>query len=34
MVRIEITDPSDRTPYWLTSTRHPEQLLAALQARN
>jgi hypothetical protein len=32
VVRIEITDPSDRTPYWLTSTRHPEQLLAALQS--
>ncbi|MCU1512724.1 MAG: hypothetical protein JWM01_2905 [Arthrobacter sp.] len=34
VVRIEITDPSDRTPYWLTSTRHPDQLLAALQSRN
>ncbi len=31
VVRIEITDPSDRTPYWLTSTRHPERLIAALQ---
>ncbi|MCU1531381.1 MAG: hypothetical protein JWO49_952 [Arthrobacter sp.] len=30
VVRIEITDPSDRTPYWLTSTRHPERLVAAL----
>ncbi|MHC6220428.1 DUF3093 domain-containing protein [Arthrobacter sp. MMS24-S77] len=30
VVRIEITDPADRTPYWLTSTRHPEELLAAL----
>jgi len=30
VVRIEIEDPSDRTPYWLTSTRHPEQLVAAL----
>ena len=30
VVRIEITDPSDPTPYWLTSTRRPEQLLAAL----
>lgn len=30
VVRIEITDPSDRTPYWLTSTRRPEELLAAL----
>ena len=32
VVRIEITDPSDRTPYWLTSTRHPDELLAALKA--
>jgi membrane protein implicated in regulation of membrane protease activity len=32
VVRIEITDPTDRTPYWLTSSRHPEQLVAALQA--
>jgi hypothetical protein len=30
VVRIEITDPADRTPYWLTSTRRPEELLAAL----
>ncbi len=32
VVRIEITDPADRTPYWLTSTRRPEQLVAALQS--
>ena len=32
VVRIEIEDPSDRTPYWLTSTRHPEQLIAALNS--
>lgn len=31
VVRIEITDPADRTPYWLTSTRRPEQLAAALR---
>ena len=30
VVRIEITDASDRTPYWLTSSRHPEHLAAAL----
>ncbi|MFQ4149329.1 DUF3093 domain-containing protein [Arthrobacter sp. LAPM80] len=30
VVRIEITDPDDRTPYWLTSSRHPEHLAAAL----
>lgn len=32
VVRIEITDPSDRTPYWLTSTRHPDRLVAALDS--
>ena len=32
VVRIEIDDPSDRTPYWLTSTRRPEQLIAALSS--
>ena len=31
VVRIEITDPSDPTPYWLTSTRRPEELVAALK---
>jgi Protein of unknown function (DUF3093) len=30
VVKIGITDPADRTPYWLTSTRHPDQLTAAL----
>lgn len=30
VVRIEIADPADPTPYWLTSTRRPEQLVAAL----
>ncbi|MHC6592678.1 DUF3093 domain-containing protein [Arthrobacter sp. C152] len=33
VVKIEITDPADRTPYWLTSTRHPERLAAALAPR-
>ena len=32
VVKIEITDPADRTPYWLTSTRHPEELVAALSS--
>ncbi|MER2133867.1 MAG: DUF3093 domain-containing protein [Arthrobacter sp.] len=32
VVKMEITDPADRTPYWLTSTRHPEKLAAALQS--
>lgn len=31
VVRIEITDDSDPTPYWLTSTKRPEQLVAALK---
>ncbi len=30
VVRIEITDEMDRTPYWITSTRHPDKLVAAL----
>lgn len=30
VVRIQITDQRDRTPYWLTSTRRPEELVAAL----
>ncbi|AXR73664.1 MULTISPECIES: DUF3093 domain-containing protein [Auritidibacter] len=30
VVRIQITDERDRTPYWLTSTRNPEQLVDAL----
>lgn len=30
--RIEIVDPVDPTPYWLTSTRHPRALAEALNA--
>ncbi|GGI84490.1 DUF3093 domain-containing protein [Pseudarthrobacter scleromae] len=30
VVKVEITDPSDPTPYWLTSTRRPDELTAAL----
>ena len=33
VVRIEIADPSDPTPYWLTSTRRPEELVAALTGK-
>ncbi len=33
VVRIEITDPSDPTPYWLTSTRHPDELAARRAGR-
>jgi len=31
-VRVEITDPADPAPYWLVSTRHPEELAGALGA--
>lgn len=30
VVKIEITDPADRTPYWLASSRRPDELVAAL----
>ncbi|QZY27843.1 DUF3093 domain-containing protein [Nocardioides coralli] len=29
-VEVEITDPADPTPYWLVSTRHPEELARAI----
>jgi hypothetical protein len=32
LVKIEISDPADPTPYWLVSTRNPEKLLDVLQA--
>jgi hypothetical protein len=32
VVRVEITDEADPTPYWLVSTRHPDELVAALTA--
>ena len=33
LCRIEITDPVDPTPYWLTATRHPEELARAINER-
>lgn len=30
VVRIQLADPQDPTPYWLVSTRRPEALVAAL----
>jgi len=30
VVRIELTDRADPTPYWLVSTRHPDALVSAL----
>ena len=29
-VQVPVVDPTDPTPYWLISTRRPEQLVAAL----
>lgn len=29
-VKVEITDPADRTPYWLVHSRNPEALATAL----
>lgn len=29
-VKVEVTDPADPAPYWLVSTRRPDQLAAAL----
>ena len=30
MILVVLDDPDDPTPYWLVSTRHPAELLAAL----
>jgi hypothetical protein len=32
LVRVELVDPQDPTPYWLVSTRRPEDLVRALDA--
>lgn len=32
MALVVLNDPEDPTPYWLVSTRHPGQLLAALHS--
>jgi hypothetical protein len=31
IVRVEVTDPGDPTPYWVFSTRHPEKVAALLR---
>jgi hypothetical protein len=31
LVKVEIKDPNDPTPYWLVSTRNPEGLVKALK---
>jgi len=30
VVRVPITDPADPAPYWLLSSRHPEELAAVI----
>ena len=32
VVRVELTDPADPTPYWVISTRRPERLAQAISA--
>jgi Protein of unknown function (DUF3093) len=31
VVRVPLQDPADPAPYWLVSSRHPEELAAALE---
>ncbi|HEY1532127.1 MAG TPA: DUF3093 domain-containing protein [Galbitalea sp.] len=31
VVRVDVLDETDPTPYWLVSTRHPNDLIAALK---
>lgn len=31
VVRVPLLDPADPAPYWVVSTRHPEELAAALE---
>lgn len=33
VVRVDVNDPEDPVPYWLFSTRRPEELVAALRSR-
>ncbi|GLZ38760.1 DUF3093 domain-containing protein [Actinokineospora sp. NBRC 105648] len=32
LVRVQVVDPADPTPYWVLSTRHPAELVAAITA--
>jgi len=34
VVKIDIKDPLDPVPYWLISSRHPEEFVAALRSRS
>lgn len=31
VVKVDVEDDGDPTPYWLVSTRHPKELVAALE---
>ncbi|HVB26523.1 MAG TPA: DUF3093 domain-containing protein [Mycobacteriales bacterium] len=31
-VEVQVVDDADPTPYWLVSTRHPQELVAAIEA--
>jgi hypothetical protein len=31
-VRVDVTDPADPAPYWLVSSRHPDELARAVRA--
>lgn len=31
VVRVQVTDPADPTPYWVFSTRHPEKVASLLR---
>lgn len=31
ILRVEVTDPQDPTPYWVFSTRHPEKVASLLR---
>jgi len=33
LVRVEVTDPADPTPYWVFSVRDPDGLISALPGR-
>ncbi|MCG8923853.1 DUF3093 domain-containing protein [Lentzea sp. CC55] len=32
LVRVRVNDPEDPTPYWMISTRRPEELAAAIKS--
>ncbi|WP_245983915.1 DUF3093 domain-containing protein [Lentzea flaviverrucosa] len=32
LVRVRVTDPEDPTPYWVISTRRPDELAAAIKS--